>query len=94
MKLSQLQNKDAVLGVLRRYESVHRKDLGDIVELYPSCPEGVRKIYSQNFHSPEPQKLKLELEDPEIQGIVASVKGKEVRSGALDIPLTRLRRNL
>ncbi len=85
MKLSQLQNKDAVLGVLRRYEEAYnRKDLGDIVELYPSCPEGVRKIYSQNFHSPEPQKLKLELEDPEIQGIVASVKGKEVRSGALN----------
>ena len=84
-KLSQLANKDAVLGVLRRYEEAYnRKDLGNIVELYPSCPEGVKKIYRENFHSAEPQRLKLELEDPEIQGIVASVKGKEVRTGPLN----------
>lgn len=84
-KLSQLHNKDAVLAVLRHYEEAYnRKDLGNIVELYPSCPEGVRKIYRESFHAPDSPKLKLELEDPEVQGIVAVVKGKEIRSGALN----------
>ena len=41
-KLSQLQDKEAVRNVLRRYEDAYnRKDLEGIVELYPSFPEGV-----------------------------------------------------
>jgi hypothetical protein len=83
--LSQLQAKEAVRSVLLHYEEAYnRKDLENIVELYPSCPEGVKKVYRESFHSAEPQKLKLELEDPEIQGDRASVKGKEIRSGVLN----------
>jgi hypothetical protein len=83
-KLIQLQNKEAVLSVLRRYEDAYnRKDLDGIVALYPNCPEGVRKAYGESFHSPEPPKLKLDPEEPEIQGTFASVRGKSTRSGAL-----------
>jgi AAA-like domain/PEGA domain len=83
-KLSQAQDTEAVLAVLRRYEEAYnKKDLEAIVALYPSCPEGVRKAYRDSFRSPEPPKLKLDSEQLDIQGIMAIVKGKETRSGAL-----------
>jgi hypothetical protein len=83
-KLTQLRDKDAVLGVLHRYEDAYnRKDLDAIVAVWPSCPDAYKKLYRDSFRSPEPPKLKLDLEEPEIQGIVASVKGKVTRSGAL-----------
>ena len=83
-KLSQQVAKDAVRSVLRRYEdSYNRKDLDGIVALWPSCPEHFKKAYRDSFHSPESQKLTLELGEPEIQGNFASIKGKETRSGAL-----------
>jgi hypothetical protein len=83
-KLIQLQNKEAVLSVLHRYEDAYnKKDLNGIEELYPNCPEGVKKAYRDSFHSQEPPKLKLDPEEPEIQGTFASVKGKSTRSGAL-----------
>jgi hypothetical protein len=47
------------------------------VELYPSCPEGVRKAYRDSFRSAEPQKLKLDLDEPVVQGTFASVKAKD-----------------
>ena len=81
-KLSQLRDKVAVLSVMRRYEEAYnRKDLDGIVAVWPSCP--YQKAYRDSFRSPEPQKLKLELEEPDIQGIMASVKGTGTRSGAL-----------
>ena len=84
-KLSQLRDKEAVRNVLRRYEDAYnQKDLESIVELYPSCPEGVRKAYRDSFRSAEPQKLKLDLEEPVVQGTFASVKGKGTRSGSLN----------
>jgi hypothetical protein len=84
LKLSQLLDKEAVRTVLIRYEEAYnRKDLESVVELYPSCPDAVKKAYRDSFRSAEASKLKLELEDPDIQGIMASVKGKETRSGAL-----------
>ena len=83
-KLSQLVDREAVRSVLHRYEEAYnRKDLESIVGLYPSCPEGVKRAYRDTFRSTEPSKLKLEWEDPDIQGIVASVKVMETRSGAL-----------
>ncbi len=83
-KISQLQSKDAVLSVLHHYEEAYnRKDLDGIVGLYPNIPDGVKKAYRDSFRSPEPPKLKLEWEEPEIQGTFASVKGKSTRSGAL-----------
>jgi len=83
-KLSQLLDKESVRSVLRSYEAAYnRKDLDGIVALWPSCPEPYKKIYRDSFRSSEPQTLKLELEEPEIQGIMASVKVKESRSGAL-----------
>jgi len=83
-KLSQLQNKEAVLNVLRRYEEAYnRRDLDGIVELYPNILDGVKKAYRDSFRSQEPPKLKLEWEEPEIQGTFASVKGKSTRSGTL-----------
>jgi len=54
------------------------------VELYPSCPEGVRKAYRDSFRSAEPQKLKLDLDEPVVQGTFASVKGKGTRSGFIE----------
>jgi hypothetical protein len=84
-KLSQQLDKEAVLSVLHRFEdSYNRKDLDGIVALWPSCSENVKKAYRDSFRSPEPPKLKLELEEPEIQGIVASVKGTGTRSGTLN----------
>ena len=83
-KLIQLQNKDAVLSVLHRYEDAYnRKDLDGIVELYPNCPEGVKKAYRESFHSQEPPKLKIEPDEPDIQGTFATIKGKSTRSGTL-----------
>jgi len=93
-KLSQLQDKDAVLAVLRHYqEAYNRKDLENIVQLYPSCPEGVKKIYRESFHSPDSPKLKIELEDPEVQALWQSSKA---RKSALErsIPPRRSRRSL
>ena len=84
-KLSQLQDKEAVRGVLHRYEEAYnRRDLDSIVEIYPSCPEGVRKAYRDSFRSAEPQKLKLDLDEPVVQGTFASVKGKGTRYGSLN----------
>jgi hypothetical protein len=83
-KLAQLQNKEAVLSVLHRYEDAYnKKDLNGIEEVYPNCPEGVKKAYRDSFRSQDPPKLKLDPEEPEIQGTFASVKGKSTRSGAL-----------
>jgi len=84
-KLSQQLDKEAVLSVLRRYEdSYNRKDLESIVDTWPSCPERVKKAYRDSFHSAEPQKLKLDMGEPEIRGNFASVTGKGTRSGALN----------
>jgi AAA-like domain/PEGA domain len=84
-KLSQQLDKEAVLSVLHRYEdSYNRKDLESIVDLWPSCPERYKKAYRDSFRSTEPQKLKLELGEPDIQGNFASVPGKGTRSGALN----------
>jgi hypothetical protein len=84
-KLSQQLDKEAVLTVLHRYEdSYNRKDLESIVDLWPSCPERYKKAYRDSFRSTEPQKLKLELGEPDIQGNFASVPGKGTRSGALN----------
>ena len=58
--------------------------LWSIVELYPYCPEGVRRAYRDSFRSAEPQKLKLDLDEPVVQGTFASVKGKGTRSGSLN----------
>ena len=62
----------------------NRRDLDSIVELYPSCPEGVRKAYRDSFRSAEPQKLRLDLDEPVVQGTFASVEGKGTRSGSLN----------
>jgi hypothetical protein len=60
----------------KRWDFLPRRDLDSIVELYPSCPEGVRKAYRDSFRSAEPQKLKLDLDEPVVQGTFASVQGK------------------
>jgi hypothetical protein len=84
-QLSQAQDKEAVLSVLRRYEdSYNHKDLDGISALWPTCPEYFKKAYREAFRSPEPQSLKLELGEPVVQGTFASVKGKETRSGSLN----------
>src|ERR1017187_9390769 len=75
---SDLLSSRSVIVALR-----NRKDLDGIVAVWPSCPDGYKKVYRESFRSPEPQKLKLELEEPEIQGVMAIVKVKETRSGAL-----------
>jgi hypothetical protein len=83
-KITALNDRQAVFAVLHHFEEAYnRKDLDGIVAIYPSCSEGLRKVYRESFHSPEPQKLKLDLDEPDIQGIVASVKGKETRVGTL-----------
>jgi hypothetical protein len=84
-KLSQQQDKEAVLSVLHRYEeSYNRQDLDGIVNLWPSCPDRIRKVLRDSFHSTEKQKLKLEVQgDPDIKGNFASVTGQETRSGSL-----------
>jgi hypothetical protein len=84
-KLSQLLDKEAVLGVLHRYEeSYNRQDLDGIVNLWPSCPDRIRKTLRESFHSAEKQKLQLTVEgDPDIKGNFASVRGQETRSGSL-----------
>jgi hypothetical protein len=83
-KISALNDRQAVLAVLHHFEEAYnRKDLDGIVALYPSCSESVRRVYRESFHSPEPQRMKLDLDEPDIQGIVASVKGKEIRVGTL-----------
>ncbi len=84
-KVSQLRDTEAVRSVLHRYEEAYnQKDLDSIVQLYPSCPEGVKKAYRDSFRSAEPQKLMIDLEEPVVQGAFASVKGKETRSGSLN----------
>jgi hypothetical protein len=84
-KLSQQQDKEAVLSVLHRYEeSYNRQDLDGIVNLWPSCPDRIRKTLRESFHSAEKQKLQLTVEsDPDIKGNFASVRGQETRSGSL-----------
>jgi AAA-like domain/PEGA domain len=84
-KLSQQQDKEAVLSVLHRYEeSYNRQDLDGIVNLWPSCPDRIRKMLRESFHSAEKQKLQLTVEgDPDIKGNFASVSGQETRSGSL-----------
>jgi hypothetical protein len=84
-KLSQQQDKEAVLSVLHRYEeSYNRQDLDGIVNLWPSCPDRTRKILRESFHSADKQKLQLEVQgDPDIKGNFASVRGQETRSGSL-----------
>jgi hypothetical protein len=84
-KRSQQQDKEAVLSVLHRYEeSYNRQDLDGIVNLWPSCPDRIRKILRESFHSAEKQKLQLTVEgDPDIKGNFASVRGQETRSGSL-----------
>jgi len=77
-------DKEAVLDVLRRYEeSYNRRDLESVLRIWPACPDHLKKAYSDSFRSPQPQKLKLEVGEPEISGNFASVKGKETRSGEL-----------
>jgi hypothetical protein len=84
-KLSQLLDKEAVLGVVHRYEeSYNRQDLDGIVNLWPSCPDRIRKTLRESFHSAEKQKLQLTVEgDPDIKGNFASVRCQETRSGSL-----------
>jgi len=83
-KLSQQQDKETVLSVLHRYEDAYnRRDIDGIVALWPSFPEAYKKMYRDSFRSADAPKLKLELDEPDIQGIVASVKCKETRSGAM-----------
>ena len=84
-KLSQQLDKEAVLSVLHRYEeSYNRQDLDGIVNLWPSCPDRIRKTLRESFHSAEKQKLQLAVQgDPDIKGNFASVRGQETRSGSL-----------
>jgi hypothetical protein len=84
-KLSQQQDKEAVLGVLHRYEqSYNRQDLDGIVNLWPSCPDRIRKMLRESFHSAEKQIIELTVEgDPDIKGNFASVRCQETRTGSL-----------
>ena len=84
-KLSQQQDKEAVLSVVHHYEeSYNRQDLDGIVNLWPSCPDRIRKNLRESFHSAEKQKLQIAVEgDPDIKGNFASVKGQETRTGSL-----------
>jgi hypothetical protein len=84
-KLSQQQDKEAVLSVLHRYEeSYNRQDLDGIVKLCPSCSENMKRVLRESFHSTQKQKLKLDVQgDPDIKGNFASVRGQETRSGSL-----------
>ncbi len=84
-KLSQQQDKEAVLSVIHRYEeSYNRQDLNGIVNLWPSCPDRIKKNLQASFHSGEKQKLQLEVQgDPDIKGNFASVTGQETRSGSM-----------
>jgi len=83
--LTQQLDKRAVLAVLHRYEdSYNRQDLDGIVNLWPSCPDRIKKTLRESFHSPEKQRLQLEVQgDPDIKGNFASVRGQETRSGSL-----------
>jgi hypothetical protein len=58
------------------------QDLPEIAKEEPSFAEVVPMPVGETPRVPEG--FSAELEDPEIQGIMASVKGKEVRSGALN----------
>ena len=97
--LTQQLDKEAVLDVLHRYEeSYNRQDLDGIVNLWPSCPDRIRKSLRESFHSTEKQKLKLEVQgDPDIRGNFASVRGQETRSGSLTstaaVTITLVRQN-
>ena len=98
-KLSQQQDKEAVLSVVHRYEeSYNRQDLNGIVSLWPSCPDRIKKNLQASFHSGEKQKLQLEVQgDPDIKGNFASVTGQETRSGSLtstaQVTMTLVRQN-
>jgi PEGA domain len=98
-KLSQLQDKEAVLSVLHRYEeSYNRQDLDGIVKLWPSCPDRTKRVLQASFHSAEKEKLQLGvLGDPDIKGNFASVRGQEIRSGVLtstaQVTITLVRQN-
>jgi AAA-like domain/PEGA domain len=98
-KLSQLQDKEAVLSVLHRYEeSYNRQDLDGIVKLWPSCPDRTKRVLQASFHSTEKEKLQLGvLGDPDIKGNFASVRGQEIRSGVLtstaQVTITLVRQN-
>jgi hypothetical protein len=97
--LTQQLDKEAVLDVLHRYEeSYNRQDLDGIVNLWPSCPDRIRKTLRESFHSTEKQKLKLEVQgDPDIKENFASVRGQETRSGSLTstaaVTITLVRQN-
>jgi hypothetical protein len=84
-KLSQQQDKEAVLSVIHRYEeSYNRQDLNGIVNLWPSCPDRIKKNLQASFHSGEKQKLQLEVQgDPDIKGNFAIVRSQDTRSGSL-----------
>jgi len=84
-KLSRLQDREAVLSVLHRYEeSYNRQDLDGIVNLWPDCPDRTKKTLQASFRAAEKQKLQLELQgDPDIKGNFASVRLQETRSGSL-----------
>jgi ketosteroid isomerase-like protein len=98
-RLSQQQDKAAVLSVIHRYEeSYNRQDLNGIVNLWPSCPDRIKKNLQASFHSGEKQKLQLEVQgDPDIKGNFASVTGQETRSGSLtstaQVTMTLVRQN-
>jgi len=98
-RLSQQQDKAAVLSVVHRYEeSYNRQDLNGIVNLWPSCPDRIKKNLQASFHSGEKQKLQLEVQgDPDIKGNFASVTGQETRSGSLtstaQVTMTLVRQN-
>jgi len=83
--LTQQLDKEAVLDVLHRYEqSYNRQDLDGIVNLWPSCPDRIRKMLRESFHSAEKQIIELTVEgDPDIKGNFASVRGQETRTGSL-----------
>jgi AAA domain-containing protein/PEGA domain-containing protein len=84
-KLSQLLDREAVLSVIHRYEeSYNRQDLNGIVNLWPSCPDRIKKNLQASFHSGEKQKLQLEVQgDPDIKGNFAIVRSQDTRSGSL-----------
>ena len=84
-RLSQQQDKEAVLGVVRRYEqSYNRQDLDGIMNVWPSCPDRIRKTLEASFRSGEKQKLQLVVDgEPDIKGNFASVRGTGTRSGTL-----------
>jgi len=80
----------------KRWDFLQPEGSDSILELYPSCPEGVRKAYRDSFRYADPQKRELDLDEPVVQGTFATVKGKGTRSGSLNssstFPATLVRR--